>query len=145
MKRWLCGVAGCVGALFISQAAVAASSEMDILLKKLQEKGVLTSEEAMNIAAETKKAAAESKEKETKTSELPDWVKNTRFRGDLRLRYQTENRDDDGKSSRDRYRMRMRAGIESKVADKVTVGFGLATGSGDPRSTNQTFQDTFSK
>lgn len=145
MKRWLFGIAGCAGALFMAQLAFGASSEMEILLKKLQEKGVLSSEEATSIAAETKKAAAESKEKEAKASELPDWIKNAKFKGDLRLRYQNEDKDDNGQGSRGRGRIRLRAGVDTKVTDDVTVGFGLATGSGDPRSTNQTLQDTFSK
>jgi hypothetical protein len=35
--------------------------------------------------------------------------------------------------------------VESQLLDTVKVGFGLATGSGDPRSTNQTFTNSFEK
>jgi hypothetical protein len=145
MKRWLYGVAGCVGALFISQVAFGASSEMEILLKKLQEKGILSAEEAKDIAAETKQAAAESKEKETKTSELPDWVKNTKFKGDVRLRYEARDREDDTRGTQGRGRFRLRAGAETAITDQITAGFGLASGTGDQRSANQTLGGDFTR
>jgi len=161
MKRWLYGVAGCVGAIFCTQIALAAGSEMDILLKKLQEKGILSAEEATGIAAETKKvAAAETKETAAKASELPDWIKNTKFKGDLRFRYESGEKNDDLNGPRQRERFRLRAGLETTITDGLSVGFGLSTAmsgsdttsapfikkpGGDPRSQNQTFQDAFSR
>jgi hypothetical protein len=41
-------------------------------------------------------------------------------------------------------RIRLRLGLETQVADKFKVGFGIASGSSaDHRSTNQTLQDSF--
>jgi hypothetical protein len=39
--------------------------------------------------------------------------------------------------------MRVRLGVESQVNDKWKAGIGMASGSDDPRSNNQTFDDTF--
>jgi hypothetical protein len=36
-------------------------------------------------------------------------------------------------------------GADTKIIDDVTVGFGVASGSGDPRSIDQTFDSSFSK
>jgi hypothetical protein len=67
--------------------------------------------------------------------------------GDFRLRYQSEDIDNDGKPARNRWRIRLRTGVESKVNDQWKAGFGFATGGGDdgtdPISRNQTLQDEF--
>jgi hypothetical protein len=136
---------------------------MEILLKKLQEKGILTASEADEIAKETRKAVAEekaemkeaaekaaaqkmeSKEAGGKGMELPDWVKNTKFKGDLRLRYEARDRDDDARGTQGRGRFRLRAGADTTVADGVTAGFGLASGIGDQRSANQTVTNVFTR
>jgi hypothetical protein len=63
--------------------------------------------------------------------------------GDLRVRYQTEDIDNDGKPSRNRWRIRLRPGLDARINDRWKVGFGLATGSDDPISTNQTLENEF--
>jgi len=130
-------------ALFACLPGFSFAGEVDILMKKLVEKGTLTKEDAESILQEIKQETA--KPGKEKTMEIPDWVKNIKFGGDLRLRFQTEDRKDDEKDARDRGRYRLRLGAETKVADDVKVGFGLASGGGDPRSTNQTFENTFEK
>jgi len=149
MKAWLYVLMGCL-VLFLSVPVVHGSDrDMEILLKKLQEKGILSSEEASQIAQETRKGAEEEKKElqaaVAKDSRLPEWITNAKFKGDLRLRYQNEDKEDNGQGSRGRGRMRLRLGVETKVADNVTAGFGLASGSGDPRSTNQTYENVFEK
>jgi hypothetical protein len=142
-------MAGCVGVLFCAQVVFGASGEMEILLKKLQEKGVLSAEEAAGIAAETKKAVEaekkEAKEVASKASDLPDWVKNTKLKGDLRLRYEARDREDDARGTQGRGRIRLRAGADSTITDNLMVGFGMATGSGDQRSTNQSLGGDFTR
>ncbi|MFQ5588797.1 MAG: putative porin [Nitrospiria bacterium] len=78
--------------------------------------------------------------------DIPQWVKTIEAKGDLRLRYQLTEKDETGKTTPDRSRGRIRArlGISGKVTDDAQVFIGLASGGGDPRSTNQTLQDTFS-
>ncbi len=75
----------------------------------------------------------------------PEWIKNIKLSGDLRLRYQWQEKKDDDKEDRDRGRFRLRLGAKTKLVEGVNVGFGLAGGSGDPRSTNVTFENTFEK
>ncbi|MFQ6005539.1 MAG: putative porin [Woeseia sp.] len=64
------------------------------------------------------------------------WSERIRLDGDFRYRFETI--DIENSPSRDRNRIRARANIRADVADDVEIGFGLATGSDDPVSTNQT-------
>ncbi len=74
---------------------------------------------------------------------LPLWIKNTKFKGDFRLR--EEYKDETGKIERYRTRIRFRLGFITKVNNTLKFGAGFATGSGDPRSTNITLGDSDSK
>lgn len=82
------------------------------------------------------------------------WLKDLKFAGDLRLRYESfHNRsgnpseDDD----RNRFRYRLRFGFEKKMSEEINVGFGLASGEAaaadgrnqDPTSTNTTLDNNF--
>lgn len=58
MKTTFYILAGSIVALFCSQI-VYAGSEMEILLRKLQQKGILTAAEADEIAQETRRAVGE--------------------------------------------------------------------------------------
>jgi hypothetical protein len=75
-------------------------------------------------------------------AEDESWVDRINFKGDLRLRY--EMIDLDGEPERNRMRFRTRFGLSAKVADDVKFVFQLASGGGDPVSTNQTFDGGFS-
>jgi hypothetical protein len=135
-----------------------AADKFDLLMQKLVERGVLSQEDASQIEKEIEQETAQQKTaaKETVATEdavvpteegyikVPKWVQNTKLKGDLRLRYQYDDRDGDGRDERNRGRFRLRLGAETAVTDEVTVGFGFASGGDDPRSTNQTFDDTFS-
>ncbi|MBN1793477.1 MAG: putative porin [Candidatus Omnitrophica bacterium] len=139
-----------LAAAVVLSAIPANASEIDILVEKLVAKGVLTHGEAQQVLTETREevrrqvAAGESES-------LPKWVQTFKLGGDLRLRYQWEAQDskpENGGSvtedDRERVRIRMRLGAEAKVNDQMKAAVGLASGSSDPRSTNQTLQDQFS-
>ncbi len=115
------------------------SGEIDILVNKLVEKGILTRDEAIEVINEAQK------EVETEVSEssgrVPVWVEKMKLKGDLRLRYEYKKKKSSVDRSRARYRFRL--GITTEVIDDVKVGFGLATGGTDPRSTNQTMANSF--
>ena len=64
------------------------------------------------------------------------------FNGDFRLRY--EAIDEEGFEQRNRMRFRARFGFKVDIRDDIEVVMQLATGGGDPVSTNQTFDDGFS-
>jgi len=129
------------------------AGEIDILLQKLVEKGILSPGEAQEIKIETqeqvKKEIAEGK-----FSNLSSWVQNTKLKGDFRLRYQHDHSKKlsttTSPTDKDRGRIRLRLGLESKVNEKLLVGLGLATGLNDgsadaSRSTNVSFSDSSSK
>jgi len=87
-----------------------------------------------------------------KRSEMPGWLENLKFYGDLRLRYQGDFSDwgstsDSERKDRNRARFRLRVGAEKTwLEDQLEVGFRIATGeSSDPTSTNQSMTGNFSK
>ncbi len=122
------------------------ASEVDVLLQKLVDKGVLTAPEAEEIKSETNQEVAKNKQQELEDykkiakDNMPDWVKNTKLKGDFRLRLQNLHEKNAGDISKNTTigRIRLRLGLDSKVNDQLKVGIGVATGSGDPRSTNIT-------
>ena len=119
------------------------AGEVDILLQKLVEKGVLSAGEAQQVGTETKEQV-KAENAAGKNSSLPAWVQNTKIKGDVRLRYQYkhEKASNDYRKDTNVGRLRVRLGLESKINDKLLVGVGIATNSdGDPRSTNITFGD----
>ena len=113
------------------------ASEVDTLIEKLVEKKVLTDTEAKDIVKEIKKESEKTKESSS------SWTDKIKLKGDVRLRYQTEDKENDGKVSRDRARIRARLGIVAKPNDKWEAGIGAASGGSDPRSTNQTLDNLF--
>ncbi len=139
------------------------AGDMEIMVEEMIKQGIISREKGDQMlkgmqerkSKEQEKAKTEGKATEPDwvknipdwIKNPPDWIKNIKFSGDLRLRYQWEQRDatSENDPERNRFRFRWRLGAETKVLDNLSVGFGLASGGGDPRSTNQTFQDTFSK
>jgi len=83
------------------------------------------SEKTDAVAAEVKEQAAET-----------DWTDKLRWQGDFRYRY--ESFDIEDKPHRDRSRIRARAALVADVTPSIEVGLGLASGGGDPVSSNQT-------
>ncbi|MFT5170947.1 MAG: hypothetical protein ACI9BD_000719 [Candidatus Marinamargulisbacteria bacterium] len=63
------------------------------------------------------------------------------LKGDVRLRLQQEKKNTD--LGRTRNRVRFRLSGERKISEDTTIGFGLASGGTDPRSTNQTLGNSF--
>jgi hypothetical protein len=120
------------------------AGEIDILLDKLVEKGVVSPLDAQIIRDETSHQVAKEIA-QGKSSSIPGWIQKFSLKGDLRTRYQWEEKDNQGVSEeRHRGRIRFRLNASMKVTDGVKVGARLVTGGEDPRSTNQTLEDTFS-
>ncbi|MGB5103574.1 MAG: putative porin [Steroidobacteraceae bacterium] len=73
-----------------------------------------------------------------------DWATKIKLRGDLRYRHENiapervVSGEADDAAKRDRQRIRARLGFDAKVTDNVKATLLLATGSDDPRSSNQT-------
>lgn len=70
------------------------------------------------------------------------WTDTIALKGDLRTRYDYTDRE--GSEARGRGRLRYRLGVIANPAANIEVGAGLASGTGDQRSTNQTFDQVFS-
>lgn len=115
--------------LVLATLSFAAETDVDRLLEFLIKEKVITQEKATEFRADL----AIKKQEEKQPAVVPDWVQNTKIKGDFRLR--EEWRKDKSKEDLTRTRIRVRLGIESKVNDKLKVGVGIATGAaGDPRS-----------
>ncbi len=141
-----------LGIMFIFlgiSSSFAATTQIDSLIEKLVEKGILDREEARSIKAEVVADEKLLREEGLKQS-MPEWVQKTKLKGDLRLRYQYERKKNDAEAQT-RGRIRYRLGLETKINDMVKVGAGLASSnssssnSDDPRSTNQTLQNMFDR
>lgn len=122
----------------------ARAGEIDILIEKLVEKGILSHGEAQQILTETKEEVRKEIVKGTYEN-LPQWIQTFKLGGDLRLRYEYSDKRHDSSKGDNRGRVRFRLGATSKVNDQVEVGFGIATESdgGDHDSRNITFGQTF--
>lgn len=109
--------------------------------------GVLLLVSARNAQAQTLEEQVRSLEERLDEKiaklQLPAWIKIFQFSGDLRLRYQYENETEETERHRGRFRYRLN--IDANILENLKVGFGIASGSDEnPRSTNQSFTDTFS-
>jgi hypothetical protein len=122
-----------------------AADKGDALLDLLIKKGTITQEEAAQVKAEWDNQLAATITKQDKTK-VAGWIDEMKWSGDLRLRAEFfDNEDQTSTIDRWRYRFRLRFGLETKFQDWATLGLRLATGGEDPVSSNQSFQDTFSR
>lgn len=88
---------------------------------------------------------------ETAKAKGADWASKVSIKGDFRYRH--EQISDDalnsagvGNADRERDRIRARVHLQAKATDSITVGIGMATTEGgDPRSSNQSLDGTFSR
>ena len=143
MKRILC--LAIAAAAFVS-AGVARAGQLDTLLDLLVEKGVITPVQAQQVRAEAKEEG-KKEISEGMAETLASWVRNSKFKGDVRVRMQHDNKDtgtgDD--ETRDRSRVRVRYGFDTPINDTVKAGFYMASGVGEQTSTNQTFTNFFNQ
>jgi hypothetical protein len=72
----------------------------------------------------------------------PQWTDSIKLKGDVRFRFETI--DQEGRDTRDRFRVRARLGAFAQVNDEVDAAIALASGSDDPVSTNETLDGGFS-
>jgi hypothetical protein len=161
---------GSVMLAFLSHS-IAFASEVDLLLNKLVDKGILTVSEAQEVRNEIGAESGKSQEqqkafvKDTAKEVVPAWTQAVSLNGDMRLR--NEYRDRTANIDGNRQRIRFRLGMKAKVNDELEVGARFATGSAsgdmntdsqlsganshshsipsDPVSTNQTLSDSFAK
>jgi hypothetical protein len=99
--------------------------------------------------------------KEEIASAMPEWVKRIRFGGDIRLRYEQDRYDKDNaffakpsdptelmntRNDQDKFRYRVRFGVEAKVSEDLSAVIRLSTGNtANPVSTNRILGDYMNK
>ncbi len=147
-------------ALFAGATALAAlapqvqAQSSDSLIDKLVDKGILTTDEAKDLRND-----ADNDFNTTMQAKMgmPDWVTSYKLYGDVRTRFDQVSSTDNNKTfvDRDRYRIRLRAGLIVTMKDDVEVGFSLTSGdpasannfnnAGNPLSNNTTMQDNGTK
>lgn len=124
------------------------------LARLLVKKGLITESELQSLEQELAKEQQIQEERVAeiarKESDVPEWVKRTTWKGDIRLRNEYRDREGTGGDG-NRQRVRFRYGFTNDVNDQLQIGARLATGtntdssSPDPVSTNQTMDDTFAR
>ncbi len=142
--------------VILTAGTVRAKDLGDILL----EKGVITpqelnearQEEGQKAASDEQKAAAQEKQKEATQqsrtdailAKLPTWLDRITIFGDARTRF--EGFYANNLKARNRFRLRARLGVSSRISDEIGATVRLATGNEkDPISTNQTLDSTFTR
>lgn len=152
MKKFVSGILTFV-VIAWPALSFSAGSQVDALIEKLVDKGILDKKEARELKSELASDEKMFREEAFKTS-LPEWVQKMKLKGDFRLRYQYERDKNTDQDARERGRIRYRLGVETGINKQVKVGAGLSSGgsqavgantTSDPRSTNQSFQNTFER
>jgi hypothetical protein len=129
-----------------------AQSAVDALLNKLEQKGILTSDETQSLRAEnTMDSTNDFNSELNQKFPMAPWIASVKFNGDFRGRFDEEASDNGTFGDRFRVRYRLRAGLTLSLVDNLEVGFSVAsdgnpTGSGgDPLSNNTTLTGNGSK
>ena len=131
-----------------------AQSSVDALINKLEQKGVLTVDEARELKSENATNSVDDFNKALGAKfPMPDWITSYKLSGDFRGRYDEQSADDNAFVDRVRLRYRLRVGLTVNMKDNLQVGFRLGsgdTGGGNtigasPLSNNSTFQDNGTK
>src|SRR5437764_4433967 len=97
----------------------------DALINKLVEKGILTVKEANELREEADKGFSEAY---SVKSGMPDWVTALKFNGDFRGRFEQNNAENDTYHTRNRFRYRIRFGVNASLIDNFDLGFRMASG-----------------
>lgn len=71
------------------------------------------------------------------------WTDKVQVKGDVRFREEYTKKE--GDPSQNRWRLRARLWLDAIISDTLKATIGLATGPGDPPSSNQTMDDAFSR
>jgi len=142
-------------ALMALSPQLQAQSSVDALLNKLEQKGILTVDEAKELKAENQQdSAADINKAISSKFQMPDWVTNYRLYGDFRGRFDVESTDSPGNTAtglsgqdRDRLRYRLRVGMVVNMKDDLQVGFRLGSGdsAGNALSNNTTLENNGTK
>jgi hypothetical protein len=125
----------------------------DALIDKLEQKGILTADEAKQLRVEsqddfksscTNNFASQFDKAFAAETGTPDWVTGYKFGGDFRGRFDDEDSQNPAFVNRIRLRYRLRVGLVVNLKDDLQAGFSIASdgnpngSGGDPLSNNTT-------
>ena len=150
-QRILCrGISLLIGlqGIYFGLAQVnSSSSEADVILNLLVQKGVITQQEAEEArkAAQKARSASQSHNASSVPEKGESWkriLKELQLYGDTRLRYEFRQAKDPAGDAyaRNRLRYRLRVGVKGKIRNPFYYGFRLETSS-SARSSNVTLAD----
>ena len=131
--------------VFTSGLAWAQTNE-DPVLNLMVRKGLVTQAEADQARSEAKQEL-DNKPASSVFSLTNPSIQNLQFYGDGRLRFDSlaqNNNNPNSKNVQDRYRYRLRFGLDYIYSDKLKAGFELVSGTADD-SNNQTMGATFTQ
>ena len=111
--------------LVLLSPAPSRAQSTDALLNKLVEKGILTVKEANELREESDKNFSEAY---SVKSGMPDWVTALRFNGDFRGRFEQNWAENEAYHTRNRFRYRIRFGVNASLVDNFDIGFRMASG-----------------
>jgi hypothetical protein len=116
-------------ALLCLLGASANAQSVEKLLNKLVDKGVLSKEEAADLAKDSDKDDQKKFDTQyARKTGFPDWVTYFKWAGDFRGRYEEHNAEDADFHVRDRYRIRARLGAYIGMLNSFDIGIRFATG-----------------
>jgi hypothetical protein len=142
-------------ALMALTPQVHAQTSVDALLNKLEQKGILSVDEAKELKAENATNSVNDFNAAMNAKfPTPDWVTGYKLGGDFRGRFDnlsSSNPNSSASVDRERWRYRLRVGLTLSMKDNMEVGFRVASGDNSqgspssPLSNNQTFAGNASK
>lgn len=132
------------GTAWLLPSQPASAQDAGALVEALVRKGVLSNQEAEDVKADLTRDLSQTSAGKIK---LSNSVTELKLYGDLRLRYQYENREQQVPNTGDnfqqsRYRFRLRLNAEAKLGREWFAGFSLGTGQASD-SEEQTFENGF--
>lgn len=121
----------------------------NVELKATNDRLEATSEYLKDNASATRKQLAEEGPQvaeAARVAKAAEWASRLSWKADLRYRHETVDAEE-AATDQTRHRIRARLAMSAKINDTLTGTIGLATGGGanDPRSTNQTLGDGWSR
>src|SRR5579859_1274196 len=110
-----------------------AQTSVDNLLNKLEQKGILTPNEADELKAEdATNSVADFNQAMNSRFPMPDWITGYKLSGDFRGRFDERTTPNPAQEDNIRLRYRLRVGLQVNLKDNLQVGFRL--GSADPNT-----------
>ena len=110
-----------------------AQTSVDALLNKLEQKGVLTVDEAKELKSENATNSVNDFDAAMNTKfPMPSWITSYKLSGDFRGRFDERTTSNPAQDNNIRMRYRLRVGLQVNMKDNLQVGFRL--GSADPDS-----------